>query len=73
MENARDHNEASMTGRVQLVQETGTDVQAGILIYVPVYLQNVALQTVDPRRNALRRWAYSPFRMADLMQGLLGN
>lgn len=73
MENARDLNEASMTGRVQLVQETGTDVQAGILIYVPVYLQNVALQTVEQRRNALRGWAYSPFRMADLMQGLLGN
>jgi len=73
MENARDLNEASMTGRVQLVQETGTDEQAGILIYVPIYLQNVMLQTVEQRRHALRGWAYSPFRMADLMEGLLGN
>ncbi|MDP2380414.1 MAG: CHASE domain-containing protein, partial [Pseudohongiella sp.] len=65
MERARDLNEASMSGRVELVQETGTDIQAGILLYVPVYWHNMPLDTFEQRQRAPRGWAYSPFRMTD--------
>ena len=34
MEQARDSGEAALSGKVELVQETGTDVQAGTLMYV---------------------------------------
>ncbi|MDP2283221.1 MAG: CHASE domain-containing protein, partial [Pseudohongiella sp.] len=73
MERARDLNEASMSGRVELVQETDTDIQAGILLYVPVYWHNMPLDTPEQRQRALRGWAYSPFRMTDLMLGLIGD
>lgn len=73
MERARDLNEASMSGRVELVQETDSDIQAGILLYVPVYWHNMPLATLEQRQRALRGWAYSPFRMTDLMLGLIGD
>jgi CHASE1-domain containing sensor protein len=37
MEEARDRDIAALSGRVRLVQETDEDVQAGALMYVPVY------------------------------------
>ncbi len=73
MERARDENDASMSGRVQLVQETDTDVQAGTLIYVPVYANGADISTPEQRREALIGWAYSPFRMTDLMNGIVGD
>ena len=73
MERARDLNEASMSGRVELVQETETDIQAGTLIYVPVYWSNMPLDTLEQRQRAIRGWVYSPFRMTDLMLGLIGD
>ena len=36
LERARDENTAALTGKVKLVQETSTDVQAGTLMFVPV-------------------------------------
>ena len=37
MERARDENIVTLSGRVRLVQETEKDVQAGTLMYVPIY------------------------------------
>ncbi|TFH73753.1 diguanylate cyclase [Gammaproteobacteria bacterium LSUCC0112] len=73
MERARDRNEATLSGKVALVQETETDIQAGTLIYVPVYQHGMPLETIAQRQNAIRGWAYSPFRMTDLMLGLVGD
>ena len=39
MERARDLDSPVLSGKVVLVQETDQDVQAGTLMYVPVYLQ----------------------------------
>lgn len=71
MEAARDRNEASLSGRVTLVQENGTDVQVGTLMYIPVYAPGLPATTQDERRQAIRGWVYSPFRMRDFMQGAL--
>lgn len=73
MEKARDDDVAALSGRVTLLQETDTDIQAGTLMYVPVYRMNVPLDSVARRREALRGWVYSPYRMKDLMNGILYN
>ena len=71
MEQARDTGEAALSGKVKLVQETGTEVQAGTLIYVPVYRNGALVDTVEQRRAALSGWVYSPYRMNDFIAGLL--
>ncbi|NEX17987.1 MAG: hypothetical protein C1943_15550 [Halochromatium sp.] len=73
MERARDQDVAALSGKVLLVQETVTDVQAGTLMYVPVYRPGLPTATVDQRRAALIGWVYSPYRMNDLMHGILGT
>ncbi len=73
MEQARDTNTAALSGKVLLVQETGTEVQAGALIYVPVYRKGMPVDSVAQRRAAIYGWVYSPYRMNDLMQGILGG
>lgn len=73
MERARDKDVAALSGKVLLVQETENDIQAGALMYMPVYSQTMPDQTESERRANLVGWAYSPFRMKDLMQGLLGE
>ncbi|MEI6261815.1 MAG: CHASE domain-containing protein, partial [Deltaproteobacteria bacterium] len=73
MEQARDTNAASLSGKVVLVQETSTDIQAGILMYVPVYRKGMPTETVEQRRAAIHGWVYSPYRMNDLMQGTIGD
>lgn len=73
MVRARDTGEASTSGVITLVQETDNDVQKGFLTYVPVYEPGVRVETVEERRAAFRGWVYSPFRMGDLMSGILGS
>jgi signal transduction histidine kinase/CHASE1-domain containing sensor protein len=73
MERARDTNTPTLSGKVVLVQETGDEVQAGNLMYVPVYRKGMPILTVEQRRAAIYGWVYSPYRMRDLMQGILGN
>lgn len=71
MEQARDTGSVSLSGKVELVQETAKDLQAGTLMYVPVYRNGAVTASVEERRAAIVGWAYSPFRMNDLMNGIL--
>jgi CHASE1-domain containing sensor protein len=71
MEQAMDLDAPVLSGKVILVQETGQDVQAGTLMYVPVYRKGMPTDTIADRRAAIYGWAYSPYRMSDLMQGIL--
>jgi PAS domain S-box-containing protein len=68
---ARDLNRTVLSGKVVLVQETNKDVQAGTLIYIPIYRKGARVATVEQRRSALIGWVYSPYRMTDLMAGTL--
>jgi signal transduction histidine kinase/CHASE1-domain containing sensor protein len=70
MERARDTGEIAASGRVELVQESGEDRQAGFLMYLPVYSRPPV--TIEERRSLLRGWVYAPFRAADLLHGTLG-
>jgi len=73
MSRARDTGHAALSGKVVLLQEQDTDVQAGTLMYVPVYRNGRPTDSIEQRREALMGWAYSPYRMNDLMSGLLKN
>ena len=73
MEQARDLDKQVMSGKVRLVQETDQNVQAGFLMYVPVYRNGSPHETLADRRANIIGWAYAPFRMDDLMHGILGD
>jgi PAS domain S-box-containing protein len=73
MERARDTGTAAASGKVRLVQETDKDVQAGFLLYLPVYRTRSIPGSVAERRAQLLGWVYAPFRMDDLMRGILGE
>ncbi len=73
METARDSNEPVISGKVTLVQETGKAVQAGFLMYLPVYKNGSPHTTLSDRRKNIIGWVYSPFRMGDLIEGLFGE
>ena len=73
MEQSCDSNLAVLSGKVILVQETNEDVQFGALMYVPVYRKNSPFTTIEQRRAAILGWVYIPFRMNDLMNGILGR
>lgn len=68
---ARDNNVTALSGKVTLVQEKSTLVQAGTLMYSPVYHRGLPVETIEQRRSALMGWVYSPFRMDDLLNGIL--
>ncbi len=72
MELARDTGEPAISGRVILLQETSKDPQYGFLMYMPVYRHGMPVNTVERRRAALAGFVYSPFRIKDLMRGILG-
>ena len=73
MEQARDTGKAALSGKVTLVQETGQNSQTGFLMYLPVYRNGAPTETVAQRRANLAGWVFAPFRMSDLMSGLIGD
>jgi signal transduction histidine kinase/sarcosine oxidase delta subunit len=73
MQAARDTATTRISGKVTLVQEIDADVQAGFLMYLPYYGHGGVPPTVEERRAALVGFVYSPFRMRDLMEGILGR
>lgn len=73
MQQACDTGLPALTGPVRLVQETSTDVQTGVLMYLPVYRFQAPVDTLEARREALLGFVYSPFRSRDLLEGILGK
>lgn len=68
---ARDSGRVTASDKVTLVQETHENVQAGCIIFLPVYRQGMSAMTVEERRGALTGWVYMPFRIADFVEGYL--
>ncbi|MFA7666179.1 MAG: CHASE domain-containing protein, partial [Burkholderiaceae bacterium] len=68
---SRDGNVPALTGPVELVQDAG-DPQSrpAVLLYVPVYREDVATAPLAERREAFLGWVYAPFRSGDLMEGI---
>lgn len=70
---ARDSGAPAASGRVTLLQEKDTNVQPGFLIYVPAYLRGSSAVTIDDRVKNIIGYVYSPFRIGDFMDGVLGE
>jgi diguanylate cyclase (GGDEF)-like protein/PAS domain S-box-containing protein len=73
MEQARDTDRATLSGKLVLAQDAGDTERAGFLMYLPVYRQGQAHDTLTGRRASLLGWVSAPFRMDDLMRGILGE
>ena len=72
LERARDTGAAALTPKLRLVQETDTDVQAGFLMFLPVYRRGMVIDDVSQRRLATQGYVYAAFRVNNLMRGVLG-
>ncbi len=74
MERARDTGRASISRKVTLVQETEKDVQAGLLMYVPIYQHQLPPSAAAAERKEKHRgYVYAVLRGDDLMKNLLSN
>lgn len=70
---ARDNDSIGMSGKVTLVQETDDDIQAGFLLYLPVYRNGLPHENEQQRRASIVGWVYAPFRIKDFMAGVGGE
>ncbi|WP_259720759.1 CHASE domain-containing protein [Synechococcus sp. CS-1328] len=70
----------SLSARVTLLQEDSEDIQAGVLIYLPVFrddnpvrVKDVASRVRDGEAEFrdLLGWAYSPLRMTDVVKAAM--
>lgn len=73
MRRAMDTGQPTVSGVVQLKQGDEQNPAIGFLIYWPVYIRGMDLNSPQARREATRGFVYSPFVAAELMQNVLGN
>jgi diguanylate cyclase (GGDEF)-like protein len=73
MDIARDNGEIAFSAKIKLVQEDGTDLQNGFLMYLPLYRDGATVENIEQRQKALVGYIYSPFRIDDLINGILLN
>lgn len=67
MERARDTGQSALTGKVTLLQEIDKEKQAGVLMYLPYYLESKEMDSVEKRRRGLLGYIYAPFRIGDFI------
>ena len=72
VDQAMDSGVATLSAPVTLLQETEENVQAGVLLYLPVYQPGRPLSTPEERRAAVLGMLHAVFRSHDLMEGILG-
>lgn len=73
MKKAMDTGFPAASGKVTLVQEIDKNKQAGFLIYLPVYQNNVSLHTAAEREKYLKGFVYSPFRAGDFFSSIFNT
>ena len=73
IERARDTAKPSITGKITLVQEGTTNVQPGFIMFMPVYGTPAPPPTVELRRRLIKGYVNAPFRLYNLMRGILAS
>ena len=71
MDRAWKTGKASLSEKVQLVQETQEDLQRGVLIFLPIYTDQA--QIPGATNLTLRGWAFSALRMKDVVNSALSG
>ena len=69
---AMDSGSFAVTKKIELVQDNGTK-KAGIILFAPVYKNNLPTNTINERRNAIQSFVSSPFQMDQMMAGILSE
>ncbi len=71
IERARDSGLPVATARIQLIQESGTS--SGILVFLPIYSRDSAVESIESRRQNLAGFALGVFRIDDMVaRGVAG-
>ncbi|MDP3815591.1 CHASE domain-containing protein [Pseudomonas sp.] len=65
--------QTQLSGKTSLLQATHGEVQADLLMFVPIYRPGQPLDSPEQRLRALRGFVYSPYRVTDLMRDILGG
>ncbi len=73
MARARDTGRTAVSGRVTLLQETSEAPQSGVLMYLPVFSRDDGAASAESESHRLMGFVYAPFRVGDLMRGMLGD
>ena len=73
LERARDSGMAAISGKVQLKADTGAEALPGFIMYLPIYAQGQAHESMSQRREQLIGWVYAAFHMNDFMASLYGS
>lgn len=71
MDIARDNGNVAFSAKVKLVQENGDDLQNGFLMYLPLYRNGAPIENIAQRQKELIGYVYSPFRVDNLINGIL--
>jgi diguanylate cyclase (GGDEF)-like protein/PAS domain S-box-containing protein len=72
MEQARDSGMATLSGKVRLSVDAGTNAGPGFIMYLPIYARGQPQDSVAQRRAHLVGWVYASFRMHDVIASLYG-
>ncbi len=70
---ARNVGTPMLTGPLRLKQETGQNVQVGILLFLPLYRIGEPITTLEERQSAFAGTIHGAFRLTDLLEGVLGS
>ncbi|HEX5843400.1 MAG TPA: CHASE domain-containing protein [Pseudomonas sp.] len=70
---AAQSGQIQLSGKLVLQQETHGAVQAGLLMYAPIYRPGRPLDNPEQRLRALHGFVYSPYRVNELMRDILGS
>ncbi|MDB5847810.1 MAG: hypothetical protein JWP29_1562, partial [Rhodoferax sp.] len=73
MQRARDSGMATITPKLGRLLETGANVKAGFVMFLPVYQRGADVSSVDARRRNLAGWIVAPFNMDEWMASLYGE
>jgi len=73
MERARDTAAVAMSDRIRLIQESDKDLQAGFLLYVPVFDGGLPPSDVEARRDALTGYVFAALRVKDFMRSIFAE
>lgn len=72
MERARDTGLPALSGKVALIGDVANPVP-GFVYFQAIYAKGRPLATTEERRRAIIGFVFCPFRVADLMQGVIGK
>ncbi len=73
MDRAIEQGRPVLSGKVTLPQETEHNIQAGFLIYIPIYRKGMSVDTVEQRHRATQGFVFGVFRAGNLISRIIDD